>query len=195
MRRLKSGRGRSGATCFGERGARGRASHARSREAPHSRPPARRPAAPALGLHAAEMKGGGSRSGSGPQWGAASPPGRAAEGAQNRRTWSAGWRARRSQGALPPIRRQTSVAHPALHPLALFCGGDSPRPPVERGNRDDGVPGAAKNTGDAARLPRSRSSQRKRAPSCESVLDSRFRGNERRLWRALEALSRPPLPW
>jgi len=46
---------------------------------------------------------GGSRAGSGAHWGAPSPPGSAAEGAKNRRTWSAGGRARRSQGA----RRQS----------------------------------------------------------------------------------------
>jgi len=195
MRRLKSGRGRGAATSFGERGARGRASHARSREAPHSRPPARRPAAPALGLHAAEMKGRREPLRIGPNGGPVS--------------------ARKSGGGCPkpphverrvasaPIARR-AAAHQAANfgsatrrsiPSHFFAGGDSPRPPVERGNRDDGVPGAAKNTGDAARLPRSRSSPRKRGPSCESVLDSRFRGNERRLWRALEALSRPPLPW
>ena len=53
---MKSDRGRRGATRSGERGARGRASQARPREAPHSRPPALGPAAPCQGLHVAETK-------------------------------------------------------------------------------------------------------------------------------------------
>src|SRR5579875_963261 len=64
------------------------------------------------------------------------------QGAQNRRTWSAGWRARRSQGAPPPEGGKLTVRHSALHPLIVF----------REGKRDDGEPGAANNTGDGARL-------------------------------------------
>src|SRR3569833_3134445 len=95
--------GRRGATRSGERGARGRASQARLREAPHSRPPARRPAAPCQGLHAAGTKARREpRRIGGPLGGSVSARKRG-QGRQNRRTWSAGGRSRRSQGA----RRQS----------------------------------------------------------------------------------------
>ena len=54
------------------------------------------------------------------------------------RQWSAEWRARRSQDARPPQGGRLMVAPPGAPFPSLFA----------RDGREDGVPGAAKNTGD-----------------------------------------------
>ena len=122
---MKSDRGRRGATRSGERGARGRASHARPREAPHSRPPALGPAAPCQGLHVAETKERREPLRIGGPTGAPSPSGSAAEGAENRRggasegdapAFNTNGAARRSPSGR---RREVVRAFPVLHPLAL----------------------------------------------------------------------------
>ena len=92
------------------------------------------------GLHAAELKERRELLRIGTLNTGSASSGSAVKGDRNRRTWSAGWRARRSQGAPPPMRR-----------LQLRCATRRSIPSFfRRGKLHDGVPGAAKNTGGGA---------------------------------------------
>jgi len=137
-------------------GARGRASQARTREAPASRPPALGPAAfngwtwrERRRAEAHRIEGAESLSGS--------APGSTAPGTEKPR-WSAAGRSVLRQGR--PRRKAWNRwwRHAALHPPRTLCGGRLPRPPCCGGTRacppkpegrrreTTGLPGAAQRT-------------------------------------------------